>query len=90
MGFPDVTRWVLMARDCPRCGLTNPTAAQRCDCGYDFTAHQVLPSYLTNKQLVQIAKEAEAEKIVPVAAGLWFFQPFFFLVLGVVEVVGGL
>lgn len=22
--------------DCPRCGLTNPPSAQRCDCGYSF------------------------------------------------------
>lgn len=22
--------------DCPRCKLTNPETAQRCDCGYDF------------------------------------------------------
>ena len=26
-----------MSVDCPYCGLTNPTDAQRCDCGYDFT-----------------------------------------------------
>lgn len=23
-------------KDCPNCGLVNPSAAERCDCGYDF------------------------------------------------------
>jgi hypothetical protein len=39
-----------MARDCPRCGLTNPTTAHRCDCGYDFSTGQLKESYLTPKQ----------------------------------------
>jgi hypothetical protein len=24
--------------NCPKCGLTNPDSAQRCECGYDFAA----------------------------------------------------
>jgi hypothetical protein len=30
-----------LAMECPKCGLTNPEAAQRCDCGYDFGADAV-------------------------------------------------
>jgi hypothetical protein len=26
---------------CPKCGLINPEAAQRCDCGHDFATHAV-------------------------------------------------
>lgn len=29
---------------CPKCGLTNPPSAQRCDCGYDFYSGQVVKS----------------------------------------------
>ena len=25
-----------MSVDCPKCGLINPSDAQRCDCGYEF------------------------------------------------------
>jgi hypothetical protein len=32
------------AKDCPKCGLVNPPAAQRCDCGYDFTRHRPGPN----------------------------------------------
>ena len=27
--------------DCPRCGLTNPDTAARCDCGYDFKIGEI-------------------------------------------------
>ena len=32
--------------DCPRCRLTNPASAQRCDCGYDFETRTVKRPYL--------------------------------------------
>lgn len=51
-----------MAKDCPRCSLTNPPEAQRCDCGYDFARRQVAGSYLTNKDRRQMAREAEARE----------------------------
>ncbi len=31
--------------DCPRCKLTNPESAQRCDCGYDFETKTVEKPY---------------------------------------------
>ena len=27
--------------ECPTCGLFNPRTAERCDCGYEFTAQKV-------------------------------------------------
>ena len=34
---------------CPRCGLTNPGVAQRCDCGFDFKTRSVEQAYFTQK-----------------------------------------
>lgn len=50
-----------MGKDCPRCDLANPPEALRCDCGYDFALRQVARSYLTNKDVVQRARETEAQ-----------------------------
>ena len=33
-------------KSCPKCNLTNPATAQRCDCGYDFLSHNVEGSFL--------------------------------------------
>jgi hypothetical protein len=33
--------------DCPKCKLINLPAAERCDCGYDFTTRTMEHSYLT-------------------------------------------
>ena len=32
--------------DCPKCGLSSPPGAQRCDCGYDFVSKTMRASYL--------------------------------------------
>jgi hypothetical protein len=37
-----------MAITCPRCGLKNPSEAQRCDCGHVFTATPSEPRQCTN------------------------------------------
>jgi hypothetical protein len=83
-----------MARDCPGCGLTNPTEAQRCDCGYDFTTHQVRSSYLTDKQLVQIYEDtSEATKIRGLAlfgSPYALFFALFVILVNLVEGLGGL
>jgi hypothetical protein len=36
--------------DCPRCKLTNPNTAQRCDCGYDFETKTIEKPYSTAKK----------------------------------------
>ena len=35
--------------DCPKCKLSNPPIAQRCDCGYDFETGEMKESYLTER-----------------------------------------
>ena len=35
-----------MAKDCPKCGLLNPSEAQRCDCGYHFVTQREERSYM--------------------------------------------
>jgi hypothetical protein len=72
-----------MAGNCPHCGLTNPPEAQRCDCGYDFAAGQVLGSYLTTKQVAEAAKKAgKVGKLTLFAAGLGLFQGLANIVFG--------
>jgi hypothetical protein len=34
-----------MTQQCPHCGLLNPSAAARCDCGYDFASKTLKSSY---------------------------------------------
>jgi hypothetical protein len=43
-----------MPKDCPKCGLINPTEAERCDCGYDFVSRKVERPYL----MTQLPKSA--------------------------------
>jgi hypothetical protein len=61
-----------MAKDCPHCNVTNPSGAQRCDCGYDFGRGTVGDSYLSNKDHVQRAREAQADDEGRRAFGLLF------------------
>jgi len=35
--------------ECPNCGLTNPTTAIRCDCGYDFVSKELKQSNAIKK-----------------------------------------
>ena len=35
---------------CPKCGLLNPPAALRCDCGYDFPSGVVKESYVSQDE----------------------------------------
>lgn len=35
--------------DCPTCGLMNPEAAQRCDCGFDFRVGEIKQCYMSTK-----------------------------------------
>lgn len=42
-------------KECPKCGLTNPDSAQRCDCGWDFRSETQETSYLTGNAAQPIA-----------------------------------
>ena len=48
--------------DCPRCKLTNPPTALRCDCGYDFGLKKVQESYLTPDQQAFLAEEKQSRQ----------------------------
>lgn len=63
------------AIDCPACGLVNPPSAQRCDCGYDFAARQVLSTYLTEKDLARDEEHAAA-RAAPTPLAWWFLRRF--------------
>jgi len=49
---------------CPRCGLISPEFAQRCDCGYDFTAKTIEKAYFTQT----LPKDIKIFLIITVAA----------------------
>lgn len=36
--------------DCPKCGLTNPETASRCDCGYDFATGRMRPAEVPHQR----------------------------------------
>ena len=50
-------------KECPKCGLTNPDSAQRCDCGWDFRSETLEKSYLTGNA-AQVTASA-AYEILP-------------------------
>lgn len=58
----------LMVQDCPRCRLVNPPTAQRCDCGYDFAARAVRPSYLPGAASASLAHPSLGELALCVLA----------------------
>ena len=35
-----------MPKNCPKCGLSSPDIAERCDCGFDFLTKRVERSYV--------------------------------------------
>lgn len=37
------------SKNCPRCGLANPSTAQRCDCGFDFLSKTIEQPYFKQK-----------------------------------------
>ncbi len=59
-------------KDCPKCGLTNPTNAQRCDCGFDFSSKRVEASYLSQDELVNVQQRAEGDIQTYIIKGVLF------------------
>lgn len=58
--------------DCPKCGLTNPVNAQRCDCGFDFLSKKVEASYLSEQELTDIQRRTKSDVLGYVAKGVPF------------------
>jgi hypothetical protein len=48
----------MSTKACPRCGLTNPASAQRCDCGFNFVSGAVHHSDLSHKKGADLAQRA--------------------------------
>ena len=46
-----------MAKQCPVCGLFNPDAAERCDCGFNFAQRQLRSEELDPQSRRAIHKE---------------------------------
>jgi hypothetical protein len=58
--------------ECPRCKLTNPESAQRCDCGYDFEAKTVERPYFTSGPAIPVISDPPAPAIKAIRYGLHF------------------
>lgn len=58
--------------DCPKCGLTNPVNAQRCDCGFDFSSKKLEASYLSQQELINIQRRTESDVLGYVTKGILF------------------
>ncbi len=53
--------------NCPKCKLTNPPEAIRCDCGYDFNTKTMQKSFITPKpedKNRQLAYEQEEKQLI--------------------------
>jgi hypothetical protein len=50
--------------NCPRCGLSNPETAQRCDCGYDFINKSVEEPYFTSSPNTTLSRIAIGAQVV--------------------------
>ena len=46
-------------KDCPKCGLTNPASALRCDCGFDCSSKKVEASYLSQEELTRVQQRTQ-------------------------------
>jgi hypothetical protein len=50
-----------LAKRCPRCGLTNPGTALRCDCGWDFKSRSTAQSYVQARGVSQAQRKQRAK-----------------------------
>jgi len=78
-----------MSLTCPHCGLFNPPAAQRCDCGYDFETNTLRDSYLPalvikNELRRRTGKKTMVAGAAWCAGGIILSVPinFFYLMMG--------
>jgi hypothetical protein len=59
-------------KDCPKCGLTNPASALRCDCGFDFSSKKVEASYLSQEELARVQQQTQNDVLSYVIKGALF------------------
>jgi hypothetical protein len=48
------------SKRCPRCGLTNPGTALRCDCGWDFQSQSAARSYVQPQGMSEAQRKDHA------------------------------
>jgi hypothetical protein len=58
--------------ECPRCKLTNPDSAQRCDCGYNFETKTVERPYFTLGPVIPGISDPPAPLMKAIRYGLHF------------------
>src|SRR5215468_12522017 len=58
------------AKRCPRCGLTNPGTALRCDCGWDFQSQSTARSYVQPQGMSEAQRKEHAKNQI-VTGILW-------------------
>ena len=61
-----------MAKTCPKCRLTNPDVALRCDCGYDFAEGSMKESFLTSEQAPAQASIRSVARVLALGAALFY------------------
>ena len=72
-----------MEKECPKCGLINPTDSERCDCGYDFESRTIQASYIQSRTSSRdpSGHKIKMLKILPIAFVLalihWFVAGIF-------------
>ena len=59
-------------KDCPKCGLTNPASALRCDCGFDFSSKKVEASYLSQQELASAQQRTQSDVLSYVVKAVLF------------------
>src|SRR3972149_6904190 len=59
-------------KDCPKCGLTSPASALRCDCGFDFSSKKVEASYLSQEELMSVQQRTQDDALSYVIKGILF------------------
>ena len=67
--------------NCPNCGLMNPPAAQRCDCGYDFQTGCVV-----EKTPINVRCAVTEKRLLLGHIGFWLLTVLSFVVERLLEV----
>jgi len=80
---------VVMSKDCPECGLTNPHTSLSCDCGYEFRTGAIVASLPTER--TRLNSKALDVNIMLVAGVvvLTAFSFFFGYAITVMSAFGG-